>query len=99
MRLSHHERGVLRRLTAEVIGADASISLYGSRVRDDARGGDIDLLVQSPRALDEPILLAARLEARAQLALGERKIDVLIIDTRTPLEAVHRSALREAVLL
>lgn len=96
MRLSEHERQVLRRLAGEVIGADAFVGLFGSRLDDTARGGDIDLLVQTTRVLDEPVLLAARLEAKAQLALGERKIDVLIIDPRTPLQGVHRAALRDA---
>lgn len=40
-----------------------------------------------------PSLLAARLTARLQKYLGERRIDVLVIDPQTPLQPVHRTAL------
>jgi predicted nucleotidyltransferase len=54
---------------------DAEVYLFGSRVDDTARGGDIDLLVLSKR-----IGLMKKLEILAQLheKLGERKIDLAV---------------------
>ena len=51
------------------------IYLFGSRVDDAAKGGDIDLLVLSKR-----INLMMKLDILAQLhqKLGERKIDIAI---------------------
>lgn len=81
MRLTDHER---RTLVDFIVAADpqAQIWLHGSRVRDDARGGDIDLLVLSQRlGLPEKIDLLARLHG----ALGEQKIDLTLArDTSRP---------------
>jgi len=48
MRLTDHERQTLLQ-AIEAADPAAEIWLHGSRVNDDARGGDIDLLVLSQR--------------------------------------------------
>ena len=73
--------------------------LFGSRVRDDMRGGDIDLLVECARAVARPVWLAAQITARLQRALGDRRIDVLVIDPDTTLQPVHHVARAEGVVL
>lgn len=86
MRISPEQREAIRRTVREVFGPEARVWLFGSRARDELRGGDIDLYVELPQAPD----LHARLdlEARAWLALqrrlGERRIDLV---TRVPGEA------------
>lgn len=45
MRLSEEETASIKRIVAEVFGDDASVSLFGSRVDDLKRGGDVDLYV------------------------------------------------------
>lgn len=83
----------------DLAGDDARVRLFGSRLRDDLRGGDVDLLVECPRPVDRPVWLAARIAARLQRSLGERKIDVLVVDPQTVLQPVHRSALNEGIEL
>ena len=73
--------------------------LFGSRLDDDQRGGDVDLLVQSPQVLSERLTLELRLGARLERALGGRKVDVLLVDPSTPLQPVHRVALASGVPL
>ena len=61
---------------------DAAIYLFGSRVDDTAKGGDIDLWV-----LSKKINLMAKLDILAQLhqRLGARKIDIAIYpDSSSP---------------
>jgi len=84
---------------ADLAGADAQVHLFGSRLRDDLRGGDIDLLLECPRPVDRPVWLAAQLTARLQRVLGERRIDVLVVDPLTTLQSVHRLAQAEGVPL
>ena len=74
MRLSLEER---RHILAAVDGLDANaeVRLFGSRVRDDAKGGDIDLLIIS-KILNRKRLRSLRL--RLQDCLGERKIDLVV---------------------
>lgn len=78
MRLTPGQRETIVRLVREHAGEDASVSLHGSRVQDDRRGGDIDLLVRAPHAIDleNQAALHARLEAQLLLP-----VDVSFIDT------------------
>ena len=99
MRLSPQQVQAIVAATGSLAGSDARIKLFGSRVDDQARGGDIDLLVECQRPVERPVWLAAQITARVQRALGDRKIDVLLIDPNTPLEPVHRAAQATGVLL
>jgi predicted nucleotidyltransferase len=57
----------------------ATVSLFGSMVDDQARGGDIDLLIRSNH-----LTLSDRLDIACELedALGLRKIDLIIDNGR-----------------
>ena len=99
MRLTTEQSRAIVAATAELAGADARVRLFGTRVHDELRGGDIDLLVECPRPVARPVWLAAQLTARLQRALGERKIDVLVIDPLAPLQPVHRAAQATAGVL
>ena len=99
MRLTLEQTRAIVATAAELAVADARDRLFGSRVDDSLQGGDIDLLVECPRPVDEPVWLAARLTARLQCLLADRKIDVLVIDPSTALEPVHHAAWATGVLL
>jgi len=93
MRLTKTERA---EITHSITGHDPSaiIYLFGSRVDDTARGGDLDLLV-----LSRKIGLWDRLDILADLhnKLGEQKIDLVVYpDLSRPFA---RIAAREGVLL
>ena len=79
MRITETERRVLRDEAQKAFGADSKVFLFGSRVDDALRGGDIDLLVETGKMGHAAIFEAQlRFLARVKLALGERKIDVLV---------------------
>jgi len=46
MRLQSHEVDAIRAAVREIFGPTARTRLFGSRTRDDLRGGDIDLFVE-----------------------------------------------------
>lgn len=55
----------------------AMVRLFGSRLNNDARGGDIDLLIESKTiSLREKLIIRYQLKEK----LGERKIDIIITD-------------------
>jgi len=99
MRLSTSQQTTIRQAMHEVAGADARVSLFGSRVDDGLRGCDIDLFVEVAYKVDKPILLAARIGARLQRLLGEQRIDVLIATPDTAEQAIHRMARQTGVAL
>lgn len=99
MRLSEDERRLIRAKVAELFGPGARVRLFGSRVDDAARGGDIDLLVEVPEPVGNRPAAAARLAAELQIALGDQRIDVVLVDPHTPPAPVHEVARRMGVPL
>ncbi len=74
MRLAGKERAVIKDIVRRA-DPEAEVYLYGSRVDDALKGGDIDLLIVSER-----LTLSDKLNFLVQMkdALGEQKIDILI---------------------
>lgn len=93
MRLAAHEQSAIREAIHEA-DAEASIYLFGSRVDDEAKGGDIDLLVLSSKIT---LMMKLGILARLHRTLGERKIDIVVYpDTSRPFP---RMVLQEGVRL
>jgi predicted nucleotidyltransferase len=99
MRLTNEQRRVIRESAAEVFGPRARVLLFGSRLDDEEKGGDIDLLVASAEPVDEPGLAAARMSAKIQARIGERKIDVLLSWPGSHCSPAHSAALARGVEL
>lgn len=80
MRLSTNEQAAIAAAASATWGPGAVVSLFGSRVDDRARGGDIDLLVDLPEPPTAAQWVAQRqaFVARLYREWGERRIDVLL---------------------
>ncbi len=68
-------------------------------IRDTARGGDIDLIVQLEQPVPQRERKALQLVARLQRRLGMQPIDVLVVDPQTEILPVHEEAFRTGVRL
>lgn len=99
MRITQIQREAIRKITAEVVGDDAIVTLFGSRVDDNKRGGDLDLLVELPHAIDNPAWLAARLSARISRLMAGRSVDVLLSAPNLMNLPIHEQAKLEGVRL
>ncbi len=99
MRLPPDYQSVLTRLAGQVFGPQAEVVLFGSRLDDAAKGGDIDVLIQLDAPVADKGRLSARYNALLQQKLGMQKFDVLVIDPLTVLEPIHRHALATGVRL
>jgi predicted nucleotidyltransferase len=97
MRLSQQSQETIRAITREIFGEGATVRLFGSRVDDQARGGDIDLLVELPEADPESRRKALTLVARLQQRLGDQPFDVLVVDPTTERRAIHRQAQKTGI--
>jgi predicted nucleotidyltransferase len=92
MRLSDNERAVVRAAVTRRFGPQAEVLLFGSRTDDARRGGDIDLLVEVPHPVDDPLAQAVGLEVDLMRGLGERRIDVLLAYPGCRERPIHRIA-------
>lgn len=92
MRLLDHQRQAIKAAVAEIVGADSRIWLFGSRVDDSKRGGDIDLLIITNDIVPNRADTLCKLAGRFVKYLGERKIDVLLKDARTADAPIYRAA-------
>jgi predicted nucleotidyltransferase len=99
MRVTLEQIAAIRHNTALLAGGDARVWLFGSRVHDEARGGDVDLLVELDAPVAEPAQLAAQLAAKVSRAMYGRKVDVLIKAPNLKLLPIHTVALAEGVRL
>jgi predicted nucleotidyltransferase len=94
MRLSRKKVEVIKAEVEDVFGQDAQVWLFGSRVDDSIRGGDIDLLVEADAGVEEAFNKELQLHARLVRRLGDQKIDIVIHRLGAPLLPIHESALR-----
>lgn len=96
MRIDSDTAALIRNAAAEIFGAP--VRLFGSRLDDRARGGDIDLYVETTLAAEEAEARRLRMLARLSRSLGDRKIDLVVRtpDGDLPIYAIAR---REGVVL
>ena len=99
MRLTPKQIAVIRQGAAQLAGESARIWLFGSRVRDDTRGGDVDLLLELDVTVAEPAQLSARLASLVSRAMDGRKVDVLINAPNLLHLPIHDIALAEGIRL
>lgn len=83
MRFSEKSQTTVRDVVHAVFPGQSKVYLFGSRVYDHKRGGDIDLLVVS--GLQRNARETARITAitKIQMVLGEQKIDMVVTDDPT----------------
>ena len=75
-----------------MLGPTAQVWLFGSRVDDHARGGDIDLFIELPQPIDNPSWQILRLNGALQQQFGAQKIDIIVHTAGQPTLPVHREA-------
>lgn len=104
MRLNTDQIQAICQAATAAFGQGTSVWLFGSRVDDSKRGGDIDLLVrphvrigadaaEPQQAFMQKIKMLNLLER----SLGERKIDLVVEqsqDTRPIVEVAHKTSIK-----
>lgn len=96
MRLTPEQREAIVTTFLEVFGK-GEIRLFGSRVRDELRGGDIDLYVK-PEQRDNLAMKRITYLARLKRRIGDQKID-LVLAGRPASRSIDKEALTKGVVL
>lgn len=89
MRLSTDQKHRIRQIIQAHLGDDATVSVFESRVDDQARGGDLDFFVKTPNQVQLMQRAAIRLALEDALSLP---VDLLIAQTGRPLSAFQAVA-------
>jgi len=97
MRLSLSQTLAIQKLVKESLGASSEVWLFGSRVDDSKRGGDVDLYIESaqPCGLEKKLSLMTKI----QLLVGMRKVDLIVKTASSPDRPIYATAKSEGVRL
>lgn len=99
MRLNQHQIDKIKSATADIFGPEARVWLFGSRVDDTRRGGDVDLMVETDEAPRNPTLLAARLSASISRSMYGRHVDVIVLAPGFREQPIHQAARTQGIRL
>jgi predicted nucleotidyltransferase len=99
MRLTPAQIDIIKTTAQSVLGDGARVMLFGSRVDDETKGGDVDVMIEVPQSLAEPALVSARIASRISRAMHGRKVDVLLKAPNLQEQAIHRIATQQGVTL
>ena len=99
MRITPEQQQTIVDVARSILGGDATVRLFGSRVDDSKKGGDIDLYIETPRALDNRAVAICKIGAELEKRMGPRKIDVVLKDAVTPPANIHDLATRTGIIL
>jgi uncharacterized protein len=95
MRITEHEKNVIIDAVKNT-DPDAKVWLFGSRVDDNKKGGDIDIAIFSEK-IDKDIIQKMQVRRLIYDRIGEQKID--IVTTNSGKEAIFRLAVAEGIQL
>jgi predicted nucleotidyltransferase len=98
MRLEAHEVEAIRTAVREVFGPTAKTHLFGSRVRDDLKGGDIDLFVEVEPG-HASIVNEQRFRDRIAPVIHDLRLDIVLHERGRAFTPIELIALRDGVPL
>ena len=93
MRLTEEEKNIIKNTIGE-FDPEAQVRLFGSRTKDNGKGGDIDLLIISKTlTFKDKLLIRTALKEK----LGNQKIDIII--SKRPDTAFTRHAYKQSLII
>jgi hypothetical protein len=99
MRLTERQAHDIVQLAHQLVSEQVRVHLFGSRLDDKARGGDLDLMLEVPEPIDNPALVAARFAAKVTRLMQGRRVDVLLSAPNLKRLPIHDIAFSEGRLL
>ena len=99
MRIEHRIAKAIPKLAQDIFGQPVEVRLFGSRLDDQARGGDLDIYIESTSAVKQPAYLSSVLAARVSRLLNGRSVDVLLKAPNLKETDIHRIAKEQGELL
>jgi predicted nucleotidyltransferase len=99
MRLTETQKQIIREEVLRAFGSSAQVRVFGSRLDDHQRGGDIDLYIEAEGAAGDLLDRELALYARLQRRLGEQRIDIIVRSPDQSARPVDRHARATGIAL
>jgi predicted nucleotidyltransferase len=99
MRLTNLQIQTIKQVVATVTADNAQVILFGSRVDDTQKGGDIDLLITQLNHIQHPVELATKINAQLVRVFQGRKIDILLSAPNLKTLPIHLIARKTGIVL
>lgn len=99
MRLSKDQIDSIKQSVKDIYGQSSKVLLFGSRVHDSKKGGDIDLLIELESKQQDQYERQFKLNGRLQRKLGQQKIDILTHVKGVDLNEIETVAYQEGQFL
>ncbi|MFP4487398.1 MAG: nucleotidyltransferase domain-containing protein [Campylobacterales bacterium] len=97
MRLLEQQKNAIKQKALKYFGDDVNVYIFGSRMDDTKRGGDIDIYIKA-KPLDNMLDVKIDYLQALEGELGKQKIDVVIDDGKAQ-KVIYEIARREGVEL
>lgn len=91
MRLTKPQIKIITQTVFRLAGMDTSVYLFGSRLNDQAKGGDIDLIIESDLKLTLIDRAQIKMELESQLGLAVDIVSKLRGAVATPFQNIAQS--------
>lgn len=98
MRITSLEQKIIKLHVKKYFSANANVYLFGSRVDNNKKGGDIDLYITTDMSASETIRKKIGFLVEMENILGEQRIDV-IINNHSKQKPIYEIAEKEGVKL
>ena len=90
MRLTEFEKKTIKETAKSIFGSDTRVFLFGSRVDDNQKGGDIDIYIETN--LDTSLQDKIHFLSLLKTEIGDQKIDVVINSPNKPVKDIFKIA-------
>ena len=97
MRLEPKVKQLIIKYAKQHFGDDSKLYLFGSRIYDDKKGGDIDLYLESMRDIDMQLQVDFLRDINKNVT--ERKVDLIIKTPFTLDKPILHTAKKQGILL
>jgi len=99
MRITEQQIQKIKQVVVALVDGDAQIILFGSRVDDTKKGGDIDLMITLSQRVEHPAQLSAKISAQLIRQFQGRKVDVLLSAPNLKALPIHTIAQQKGIML
>ena len=98
MRLTEYQANLIKELSRKFFGENVKVFLFGSRVDDTKKGGDIDIYIETTNLHEDIFGKKIGMLVELEKKMGQRKIDIVVNNFSSHLD-VYDVAKREGILL